>query len=222
LKIIINDKTLEARKNQTILEIAEENGIYIPTLCHYKGLTDIGICRICVVEVKNSKALQPACVTKVAEGMVIKTNSQRVLKARKTNIKLLLANHADNCIVCDAANLCELRKVAAEVGIGNSYFIKSRTAKNIDNSHPYIQRDLSKCILCRRCVRACEEIAKKGIWGVVYRGHNTRVVIKDDSEFDLEYCKDCTICADACPVGALINTKVKRSEKEPCIFVREQ
>jgi NADH dehydrogenase/NADH:ubiquinone oxidoreductase subunit G len=216
LKIIINEQAIEAEDGQTILEAAKENNIYIPTLCHNEELSDVGICRICVVEVKGQKSLQPACVTKVRNNMVIFTDAPRVVNARRTNLRLILANHADNCLVCDAANLCELRKVAAEAGVANSYFIKSRTPRKIDFCHPLIQRDLSKCILCRRCVRACRDIAEKDMWAVAYRGHQTRIVINDDADFDLQSCEDCTACIDVCPVGALINIGVKRTEKNPC------
>jgi NADH dehydrogenase/NADH:ubiquinone oxidoreductase subunit G len=218
LIITINGKKVEAQEGQTILEVAEGHNIYIPTLCYHRELSGMSICRICVVEVKKAERLQPACVTKVFMDMVIETNSPRVMHSRRTNLQLILANHADNCLVCDAANLCELRKVSAEVGIANSYFIKSRTPREIDYSHPFIQRDLSKCILCRRCVRACKEIAKKELWTIAYRGHDTRIVINDDSDFDMEYCKDCTVCADSCPLGALINTSKNRSEKEVCVY----
>jgi NADP-reducing hydrogenase subunit HndD len=218
LNITINGKKIKAGSEQTILEAAEQNNIHIPTLCFHKELSGISLCRVCAVEVENAERLQPACVTRVKEDMVIKTNSSRVTQARITNLKLILANHADNCLVCDAANLCELRKVAAESGVANSFLIKSRTARMIDKVHPYIQRDLSKCITCRRCVRACREIVKKDFWTVAYRGHKTLIVINDDSDFDMGFCKDCTVCADVCPVGALINTSKKRAEKQPCSF----
>ncbi len=218
MKIVINGKKLDAVTDDTVLEAAQNHGIYIPTLCHHDDLKDVGLCRICMVEIKRQQTLQPACVTKVRSGMEITTQSPRVLQARRTNLKLLLAHHADNCLVCDAANLCELRKVAAETGIANSYFIKSRYGRMIDHCPPYIQRDLSKCILCRRCVRACEELVNRAGWTVAHRGHETVVVINDDADFSTEYCRDCTVCADICPLGALINTSVKRTEKQPCTF----
>jgi NADH dehydrogenase/NADH:ubiquinone oxidoreductase subunit G len=218
LTVTLNGRDVEAHEDQTILEIARENGVYIPTLCYHQELSGMSICRVCNVEVKNLQRLQPACVTKVRVDMIIETNSPRVLQSRKTNIRLILANHADNCLVCDAANLCELRKVASEAGIANSYFIKSRTPRVIDHVHPNIQRDLSKCILCRRCVRACRELANQDMWTVAHRGHETLIVVNDDTDFDMTYCQDCTICADVCPVGALINTAKKRREKETCLF----
>jgi NADH dehydrogenase/NADH:ubiquinone oxidoreductase subunit G len=218
LTITINGKKIKADGEQTILEAAEQNNIYIPTLCFNKDLVGISLCRVCAVEVENADRLQPACVTRVREDMIIKTDSPRVIQARKTNLKLILANHADNCLVCDTANLCELREIAAESGVANSFYVKSRTARMIDNVHPYIQRDLSKCVTCRRCVRACREIAKKDLWTVAYRGHNTRIVINNDSDFSMEICKDCTVCADICPVGALINTSKERTAKQLCSF----
>ena len=218
MTVTINGKKITADEGQTILEVAEQNGIYIPTLCYHKELAGMSLCRVCAVEVENFERLQPACVASVREGMTVETDSSRVVQARQTNLKLILANHADNCLVCDAANLCELRKAAAEAGVANSFYIKSRTAREIDHVHPFIQRDLSKCITCRRCVRACREIAEKDMWTVAYRGHKTRIVINDDSGFDMEFCKECTVCADICPVGALINTLKKRSDKPLCTF----
>jgi len=218
VKVVIDGNMVDAAIDDTILEAAQNNGIYIPTLCHHEDLKDVGICRICMVEIEGQQTLQPACVTKVRSGMEITTQSPRVLQARQTNLKMLLAHHSDNCLVCDAANLCELRKVAAESAIANSYFIKSRSPSMIDYFHPYIQRDLSKCILCRRCVRACEELVNKAGWTVAHRGHETLIVINEDASFSTEYCRDCTVCADICPLGALINTSRKRSEKQPCIF----
>ncbi len=218
MKIQINGNEVEAGESDTILEVSRRNGIYIPTLCNHDDLSPVGSCRVCVVEVKNNGNLIPACSSTVRSLMNIETGTPRVLQTRRTNLKLLLANHADNCLVCDAANLCELRKVAAELGITNSYFIKSRTALMMDQCHPSIQRDLSKCILCRRCVRACREIAEKEVWAVAFRGHDSRIVLRDDAEFKMEDCEDCTVCADVCPVGALINTSKGRAEKEPCLY----
>jgi NADP-reducing hydrogenase subunit HndD len=218
LTVTINGKKITANEGQTILEAAGHNGVYIPTLCYHKDLAGMSLCRVCAVQVEKAERLQPACVTMVREDMVIVTDSSRVVQARQTNLKLILANHADNCLVCDAANLCELRKVAAESGVANSFYIKSRTPREIDHVHPFIQRDMSKCITCRRCVRACREIVKKDMWTVAYRGRRTRIVINDDSDFDMDFCKECTVCADICPVGALINTSKQRVEKQPCTF----
>jgi len=218
LKIFINGNEVAAGKNDTILEVSRKYGIYIPTLCNHDDLSPVGSCRICVVEIKNTGNLIPACSSPVQSLMNIETDSSRVLQTRRTNLKLLLANHADNCLVCDAANLCELRKLAAELGVANSFFVKSRTALMVDQCHPSIQRDLSKCILCRRCVRACREIVGKDMWAVAFRGHNSRIVLRDDAELDMEGCHDCTVCADVCPVGALINTSKGRAEKKPCKF----
>ena len=120
MTVTINGKKITADEGQTILEAAVQNGIYIPTLCYHKELSRMSLCRICAVEVEKSERLQPACVTMVRENMVIKTDSSRVVQARQTNLKLILANHADNCLVCDAANLCELRKASARYTYKNT------------------------------------------------------------------------------------------------------
>jgi NADP-reducing hydrogenase subunit HndD len=187
----------------TILELARENGIDIPTLCYHSELSPIGACRICSVEVEGARTLVASCHTPIAPGMVIHTHSPKVLQARKSIIELLLASHPDACLVCDKANLCELRKLAADLGVGLPRFRIRKRYYPLEDISPYIVRDLTKCILCQRCVRACREIKKQDVFAIAYRGFDSKVVVDQDQPLDKEVCRDCDVCVSLCPVGAL-------------------
>lgn len=203
ITLTINGTRVSGSEGMTILEVARENGIDIPTLCYRPELTPIGACRICVVEVEDSGTLVGACHTPITEGMVIHTHSPRVLDTRRGIVELLLASHPDSCLVCDKANLCELRSIAADLGIGLSRFNTKKRYYPIEDVSPYIIRDLSKCILCRRCIRACSEIAGHNVFSPAYRGFGSKVVVDFDLPIDKEVCRDCDICIALCPTGAL-------------------
>ena len=201
--ITINGSKLSGREGMTILEVARENGIDIPTLCYSPELIPIGACRICVVEVEGSKTLVGSCHTPVTQEMVVYTHSPKVLEARKAMVELLLASHPDNCLVCDKANRCELRKIAADLEVGLPRFKSRKRYYPIEDVSPYIVRDLSKCILCRRCIRACNEIKKADVFAMAYRGFDSKVVVDLDQPLDKDVCRDCDVCISLCPTGAL-------------------
>ena len=201
--ITINGSKLSGREGMTILEVARENGIDIPTLCYSPELIPIGACRICVVEVEGSRTLVGSCHTPVTQEMVIYTHSPKVLEARKAMVELLLASHPDNCLVCDKANRCELRKIAADLEVGLPRFKSRKRYYPIEDVSPYIVRDLSKCILCRRCIRACSEIKKADVFAMAYRGFDSKVVVDLDQPLDKDVCRDCDVCISLCPTGAL-------------------
>jgi NADH dehydrogenase/NADH:ubiquinone oxidoreductase subunit G len=201
--VTINGKSVMGRPDMTILELAKANGIDIPTLCYLEGLPPTGSCRVCVVEVEGSRTLVASCHTPISKGMVIQTHSPKVIETRRLIVELLLANHCGSCFLCEKANICELRKIAADLDIGIPRFRPVKKYQLIEDISPYIERDLSKCIVCRRCVRACNEIAKKNVLDVGYRGSNSKIVYDTDKKLDSEACRDCGICISRCPTGAL-------------------
>ena len=214
LTVTIDGAQVSGRKGMTILELAQENGIDIPTLCHRSELTPIGACRICVVEVEGSRTLVGSCHTPISQGMVISTRSPTVVETRKVIVELLLASHCGSCFMCEKANLCELRKIAADLDVGLPRFQVRKRYYPIEDVSPYIQRDLSKCILCRRCVRACAEIARKNVFGIAYRGFDSKVVVDFDQPLDKDVCRDCDVCISVCPTGALSKPRKMSEEKK--------
>jgi NADH dehydrogenase/NADH:ubiquinone oxidoreductase subunit G len=204
VKLIIDGTEVSAQEGKTILEAAETAGINIPTLCHRPDLTPNGNCRICVVEIEGAPRLVASCHTPISEGMVIQTRSPKVLAARKTVVELLLAGHTGPCVTDECAKDCELHYLAAELEVGPPRFqVKERRSYPVETLSLYVQRDMGRCILCRRCVRACTEIAKKNVFSMAYRGFWSKVVVDCDVPLDKEECRDCGICIDYCPTSAL-------------------
>jgi NADH:ubiquinone oxidoreductase subunit E/Pyruvate/2-oxoacid:ferredoxin oxidoreductase delta subunit len=220
VKVVIDDVKVTGQTGMMILDAAELAGINIPTLCHIKGLHPMGGCRICVVEVEGSARLVGSCHTPIAEGMVIKTKSPKVLRTRKTLIELMLAGHTGPCVSDTRIGQCELNSIASGLEVGPPRF-QARRARTypVENTSKYLTRDMSKCILCGRCVMACAEIARKDVFGTAYRGFNAKIVVDCDTAIDKEVCKDCGICAQYCPTSALtvpgiaVQKKAVRGEK---------
>ncbi len=214
ITLTINGSQVSGHEGMTILEVAQENGIDIPTLCYRPELMPVGVCRICVVEVEDSRTLVASCHTPITEGMVIYTHSPKVLETRKVIVELLLASHCGTCYMCEKANVCELRKIAADLEVGFSRFQVRKRYYPIEDVSPYIQRDLSKCILCWRCVRACREIAKQNVFSIGYRGFDSKVVVDCDQPLDKDVCRDCDVCISVCPTGALSKPRKIGQEKQ--------
>jgi predicted molibdopterin-dependent oxidoreductase YjgC len=203
ITIKLNSSDAVGREGMTILELAQKNGIYIPTLCHDPHLKPAGACRVCLVEDEKSGNLLASCVTPITSGMVINTNSEKALEARRTVVKLLLAGHPDSCIICDKGNQCQLRKIASELGIGHIEFDRVRKYYPIETANPFIERDLSKCIMCGKCVRGCQEIEGIGAIDYAYRGFKTKPATALDLPLEQSICEFCGLCVSMCPVGAL-------------------
>ncbi len=208
LNITVNNKNIEAEEGETILSACRRNGIRIPTLCEVKGLSPIGACRICMVEVEGMPNLVTSCSTLVSAGMKIKTNSQRVLDARKTIVELLISNHPDDCLYCAKSGDCELQDLAQELHITQrSYVSAPRKKPVIDDSAAFIRVDRSKCITCGRCVAVCNDVAVNEVLDFGWRGHNTAIVFNTNKAMGDSTCVQCGECVQACPVGALMEKK---------------
>ncbi|MBN2243368.1 MAG: NAD(P)H-dependent oxidoreductase subunit E [Acidobacteria bacterium] len=217
LKVRIDGMEVSAGKGTTILEAAQKAGIHIPTLCYHPNLRPTGSCRVCVVEVEGSNRLAGSCHTPVEAGMVIHTRSAKVLEARKATVELLLAGHTGPCVNDYRAAHCDLHNIAAEIQAGPPRF-RSRKPRCYppEDSNPYVRRDMSKCILCGRCIGVCSDIAGKKFFSTAYRGFRSKVVVDFDEPLDKEICRDCLLCIDYCPTTALSRPgQADRAKIEP-------
>lgn len=204
ITLTIDDKKITVPAGTTILEAAVKHGIFIPTLCHDPRLSPWGGCRLCVVEVPGMKGLPAACVTSVAEGMIVYTSSPAVIEARKTILELLLANHPQDCLTCSQNGNCRLQDYAYMYGVRGGEFSGERHHYPLEEDNPFIIRDMNKCILCGKCVRVCTEVQGKGVVDFAYRGFNTKVTPAMDLTLrQSEECVFCGNCLQVCPVGAL-------------------
>jgi NADP-reducing hydrogenase subunit HndD len=201
--IQVNNKKIRAEKGETILSALNRNGIIIPTLCRMKDFTPTGACRMCVVEVEGRDRLVTACSQPVEEWMKIKTHSPRVILARKTIVELLLSNHPDDCLYCDRNLNCELQRLSEELNIRERRIRGRKIKPRLDQSSPAIVRELSKCILCGRCVRVCEEIITSTSLDFINKGKETHVGAAMDRDFNFSSCIHCGQCVLVCPTGAL-------------------
>jgi len=207
VKLTIDGKEVEVPAGLTIMEAADSIGIYIPHLCYNptykKFLLPSSSCRICVVEVEGMKNLIASCSYPVSSGMVVRTNSERVQKARRVTLELLLSSHPMDCMTCEISGRCELEKVAYELGVPSSSFQGERVNYPIDTSNPFIIRDYNKCILCGRCVAACAEIQYNNAIDFSNRGFRTKIATAYDRPLQESTCEFCGRCVSVCPVGAL-------------------
>ena len=205
VQLTINNKKISVAAGTTILEAAKQNGINIPSLCYMEGVHKFGSCRICSVEVEGMRTLQVACMAEVREGMVVHTNSKKVLKARKVLYELLLSDHSKNCLSCNRNQTCELQQLGEILGITENRFDTCSVREQIDIS-PSITRDLSKCILCRRCVTVCKDIQCVGILEAQNRGFDSVIAPAMNQSINDARCAFCGQCTVVCPVGALKET----------------
>jgi iron-only hydrogenase group A len=201
--IEVNNNLIEAKPGEFILSTLKRAGIKVPTLCHLEGLIPSGACRMCVVEVEGMHDLIPSCAFPVSDGMKIKTHSARVVKARKTIVELLLSNHPDDCLYCVRNENCELQKLAKQHGVIERTFAGEKNKYFLDMSSPSIVRDPSKCILCGRCVRVCEETQGVSAIDFIGRGSKTRIGTAFDEGLNISSCINCGQCIMVCPTAAL-------------------
>lgn len=204
IHLTIDGEAVSVPEGTTILEAAKHLNVHIPTLCHHEDQAVKAVCRICVVEVEGQKLLPAACSTPVTEGMDVKTASPKVIKARKNIMELILARHPQDCLVCSKNGSCELQKVAKDLNMNrpNRYEMQVRDSR-FDDSSPSIVRDMSKCILCNRCVEVCSEKQGVMVMAKENRGFDTVIVPPYGKLLVDTSCVNCGQCVQVCPVGAL-------------------
>ena len=204
ISVRIDGELVTAKEGQTILEAARANGKQIPTLCYLKGLSAVGACRVCVVELAGTDRLLPACTTPIQEGMSIKTASAKLALYRKMAVELLLVERNHICSACVSNGHCELQSLARELGITHVRYSYNNPRLTVDMTHPRFVLDHNRCILCTRCVRVCAEVEGAQVWEVASRGITSRIV--SDMMDDWGHARNCTgcgKCVQACPTGAL-------------------
>ena len=200
----IDGTDVSARGDQTILEAAREHNIPIVTLCHLNGLSNVGACRLCLVEVAGTGRLLPSCVTRVEEGMQVTTQSDRLKKYRRMTLGLLFAERNHVCSVCVSNGSCELQTLGQSQGLTHIEFPYRFPQLPVDASHERFTMDHNRCILCTRCVRVCSEIEGAHTWGVMGRGEGARVITDLNQPWGTsESCTNCGKCVQVCPTGAL-------------------
>lgn len=205
VNLTIDGKAVQAPAGSSVLEAARAAGIYIPTLCYHPDLRAEGACRLCMVEASGARTLVASCVYPVAEGMVVKTNTNKVREARKTVIELLLTNHPKDCLCCQKNGDCELQRIAADLGVRKLRFEGGEMkAHTIDNSNPSLVRDQEKCILCGRCIRVCRDVQGMSVYSFAGRGFNTIVSTAFEHDLLNSACSYCGQCASVCPTGAIV------------------
>ncbi len=204
INVKIDNIPVTVEKGTTILDAARQVGIKIPTLCYLRDINAIGACRICVCEVKGARALAAACVFPLErEGTEVFTNTPKILEYRKTTIELILSDHEYNCPSCLRNQNCELQKLAYELGADDKHFTGVKSEYPIDTSTPYLVRDNNKCVLCRRCVAACQNYQSVAVIGANARGFDTHIGCAFESDLMNNPCVGCGQCITVCPTGAL-------------------
>lgn len=204
INVKVNGIAVSVPEGSTALEAARAAGVEIPTLCFLKGINEIGACRICVVEASDARGLVASCVYPVKEGTEITTNSERLIKSRKTTLELILSDHNKECLTCIRSTNCELQKLCREYGVENQErFAGEMNKYEIDQSAAHMYRDNEKCILCRRCTAACEKMQSVSVIGANDRGFDTHIASPFELPLGSVACVSCGQCITVCPTGAL-------------------
>lgn len=204
INLTMDDQKLTASEGQSILDVARENKIFIPTLCFLEGLSGVGACRLCLVEVRGVPRLLSSCVTKVTEGMEVLTDTPKLQNYRRMILELLLAERNHICAFCVASGNCELQYLAQQLGVTHVRYPYRFPKYDVDASHERFLYDPNRCVLCTRCLRACEEIEGARTWNVMGRGiHSLMVTDLNQPWGESPTCTTCGKCVQSCPTGAL-------------------
>ncbi len=228
LSIRIDGELVSALAGQTILEAARAAGKQIPTLCYLEGLSAVGACRLCIVEVSGTDRLLPACTTPVQDGMSVTTTSPKLTHYRQIAVELLLVERNHVCAVCVSNGHCELQAMATSLGITNSRYWYNYPKLPVDMTNKRFVLDHNRCILCTRCVRVCNELEGAHVWEVVSRGIHSRITSDMNQPWgEALNCTNCGKCVQACPTGALaekswaVEEMVKRNDNISAMAVRK-
>ncbi|CAG0973181.1 bidirectional [NiFe] hydrogenase diaphorase subunit [Burkholderiales bacterium] len=221
--LTIDDELVSGRQGETLLQVIREHGMALPTLCHMEGLSERGGCRLCIVEVDGSPRPVPACTTIVSEGMVVRTATERLMGYRRIIVELLLAERNHYCAVCVSIGHCELQTVAAGLGVDHVRYEYLSPRLTMDLSHERFGIDHNRCILCTRCVRACDEVEGVHTWDISGRGVRSRIIADLNRPWGKsETCTSCGKCVQVCPTGALFTKGAAVGEmvKDPAMLAR--
>src|SRR3989339_387295 len=213
IKLTIDSKEIQAPEGSNLIDAAETAGIHIPNLCYLKGMPGIGACRLCLVEIEGAKAPVIACNTKVKEGIVVNTKTDKITETRKFVIDLILSMHPLDCMTCTKAGVCNLQQYAYDFGLKESTFTRKKFGFSIDEGNPFIKRDPDYCILCGRCVRVCRHQGTN-VLDFMGRGVGAKVITANDKPLQESSCTFCGSCVDACPVNALLEADRWRKGRE--------
>ena len=226
VNLTIDGKAVQALKGMSILEAARKAGIDIPTLCFLKDINEVGDCRVCLVQIEGRRGFATSCIQKVEEGMVVHTNTNEVLEARKVVLDLIISNHKVDCLTCVRSGNCELQLLAKQFNMTEIEFPGVRNEHEIDDLSPSIVRDFSKCILCRRCVATCKKVQGVGAIDTINRGFESCVSTVENKSLNDVNCTFCGQCIQNCPTGALrekdSTAEVWRKLRDPETYVIAQ
>lgn len=207
VKLTIDGKPAEVSAELTVLQAARSIGVDIPALCYDETLEIFGACRMCVVEIEGSKKLQTSCSTLVKEGMVVKTETEMTINARRDILQMLLDSHPNDCLTCQKAGECLLQKYAYRYEAAFREHDGAMRPALMDTTSPFILKDNSKCILCGKCVLTCSQVSDRKVLAFAERGYDTRIIFGADESIEKSPCVSCNRCVAVCPVGALMDKR---------------
>ena len=205
ITLTINDRQVKGKGGDTVLEVCQANGIDVPTLCHLDGLTDVGACRMCVVEIEKERRPVPACTYPARDGLVVKTNTEQLEKYRRQILELIFTEHNHFCMFCEKSGDCELQQLAYRYQMDNVRYPYTFPSLSVDSLSDYLVIDHNRCILCGRCIRACNEVAASHTLDFSQRGWKTLVTADLEQPLGESACLLCGACVQACPTGAIFN-----------------